>query len=196
MKPRFALVGAGVAAGVAALGVAGWLSLAPAEVPPPSGVSPRSAAPGPEAAPQVLTAPTNLPPTNLPPAPGLAEAEADLPPPSARDDMEAGRSLVERGAELFLRGLLDEVGPQLDEMQKGLGEAARTLGPKLSEMMALIDDLRHYQAPERLPNGDVILRRLPGAPPPPPLPDADGGPDRGPDRGPDGGTGSGPPIDL
>ncbi len=183
MKPRFALVGAGVAA----LGVAGWLSLAPAEVPPPSGVSPPSAAPGPEAAPQILT-----PPTNLPPAPGLAEAEADLPPPSARDDMEAGRSLVERGAELFLRGLLDEVGPQLDEMQKGLGEAARTLGPKLSEMMALIDDLRHYQAPERLPNGDVILRRLPGAPPPPPLPDADGGPD----RGPDGGTGSGPPIDL
>lgn len=116
--------------GLVALGVAGWISLAPAQ----------------EAA---------------PPAPG------------PRDDMAAGRSLVERGAELFLRGLMDEVGPQLDEMQQGLSAAAKELGPKLTQLLDLIDDVKNYQAPERLPNGDVIIRRVPGAPPPPPLPAPD-----------------------
>ena len=96
--------------------------------------------------------------------------EAPAPEPNGRDDMEAGRSLVERGAELFLRGLMDEVGPQLDEMQKGLSEAAKELGPRLSQLMALIDDVKNYQAPERLPNGDIVIRRNPGAPPPPALP--------------------------
>jgi len=96
--------------------------------------------------------------------------EVPAPEPNGRDDMEAGRSLVERGAELFLRGLMDEVGPQLDEMQKGLGEAAKELGPRLSQLLALIDDVKNYQAPERLPNGDIVIRRAPGAPPPPELP--------------------------
>ena len=27
------------------------------------------------------------------------------------------------------------------------------------EIMAMIDDLANYHAPERLPNGDIILRR-------------------------------------
>jgi hypothetical protein len=83
--------------------------------------------------------------------------------------MAAGRSLLERGAELFLRGLMDEVGPELDEMQKDLGEAAEQIGPKLRQFLALIDDMRNYAAPERLPNGDIVIRRLPGAPKPPPL---------------------------
>ncbi|WP_223635300.1 hypothetical protein [Rhodobacter sp. TJ_12] len=108
-------------------------------------------------------------------------AELELPEPSGRDDMAAGKSLVERGAELFLRGLLDEVSPQLDEMQKGLGEAAEALGPKLKQVLALIDDMRYYGAPERLPNGDIILRRMPDAPEPPPLLDPG---DRAPDNGP------------
>lgn len=96
--------------------------------------------------------------------------ETPAPEPNGRDDMEAGRSLVERGAELFLRGLMDEVGPQLDEMQKGLSEAAKELGPRLTQLMALIDDVKNYEAPERLPNGDIVIRRSPGAPPPPELP--------------------------
>ena len=95
----------------------------------------------------------------------------ELPAPSGRDNMQAGRSLLERGAELFLRGLMEEVGPGLDEMQKGLGEAAAELGPRLRELLALVDDMRNYAGPERLPNGDIILRRLPDAPPPPTLPD-------------------------
>lgn len=101
------------------------------------------------------------------------EPQVEVPPPSPRDDMAAGKSLVERGAEMFLRGLFEEMAPELDEMQKGLGEAAEQLGPRLRELLALVDDMRNYQAPERLPNGDIVIRRLPGAPKPPPLPAPD-----------------------
>lgn len=149
MKHRHTLA---LLAALAALGALGWAGLAPAEEPP------------------IVLAPPQTAPQTAP----EAAPEIELPPPGPRDDMEAGRSLVERGAELFLRGLMDEIGPDLDEMQKGLGSAAEALGPKLSQFLALIDDVRNYQAPERLPNGDIILRRSPGAPPPPPLlaPDA------------------------
>ncbi|MFD2172536.1 AAA+ family ATPase [Rhodobacter lacus] len=99
------------------------------------------------------------------------ERDPEVAEPSGRDDMVAGRTLLERGAELFLRGLMDELGPQIDEMQEGLGAAAEKLGPKLTQLLALIDDVRNYQAPERLENGDIVIRRMPGAPPPPPLPE-------------------------
>lgn len=115
---------------LAALGLAGWMALAPAQ-------------------------------------------EAEPPPPGPRDDMEAGRSLVERGAELFLRGLMQEIGPSLDDMQQGLSAAAKELGPKLGQILDLVDDVKNYQAPERLPNGDILIRRAPGAPPPPALPSPD-----------------------
>ena len=140
MTQRLVLVGVAVAA----LGLGGFFALAPA---------------------QEATPPNTTPPEE----PEFALPTPDVPEPSGRDDMQAGRSLLERGAELFLRGLMEEVGPGLDEMQKGLGEAAAELGPRLREVLALVDDMRNYDGPERLPNGDIILRRLPGAPPPPPL---------------------------
>lgn len=84
-------------------------------------------------------------------------------------DVERGFSLLEEGAQLLFRGLIDEMQPGFEDMQKGLGEAAQQLGPKLRQFIALVDDMRNYGAPERLPNGDIILRRLPGAPAPPPL---------------------------
>lgn len=103
-------------------------------------------------------------------------------------DVDRGVTLLEQGAELLLRGLIEEMRPKLDEMQKGLEEAAREMGPKLGQFLALIDDIRNYEAPERLPNGDIVLRRKPGAPPPPPLlseppvPGPDGGPEPSPER--------------
>lgn len=129
---------------LAAAGLAGWVALAPAQ-----------------------ETPQRLQP------PGTETPVPEVPEPGSRDDMAAGRSLVERGAELFLRGLMKEVGPQLDEMQEGLNSAAKELGPKLGQILDLIDDVKNYQAPERLPNGDILIRRAPGAPVPPPLPAPD-----------------------
>jgi len=77
----------------------------------------------------------------------------------AGGDVDRGFSLLQEGAQSLFRGLMGEMKPQLDEMQKGLGEAAAQLGPKLRQFLALVDDMSNYGAPERLPNGDIIIRR-------------------------------------
>ena len=55
--------------------------------------------------------------------------------------MSEGLSLLEEGTRLFLKGLMAEMEPALDELRQGL--------------MALDG----YHAPEILPNGDIIIRR-------------------------------------
>ena len=84
-----------------------------------------------------------------------------------------GRSLMEEGAKLFLRGLMSEAEPMLDEMGQALREMEPTLremGPRLRLLVDLMGDVADYEAPERLPNGDIVIRRRAGAPPAPVLP--------------------------
>ena len=88
-------------------------------------------------------------------APAVAQDEApDLPE-------EETPGLMQRGAEMFLRGLMNEMGPSLREMESAL----KDVQPEIRKLLALVDDLRNYQAPERLPNGDILIRRKPDAPP-------------------------------
>jgi hypothetical protein len=86
-------------------------------------------------------------------------------------DVEEGFSLLEEGAKLLFRGLIDQMGPALDEMQKGLEGMSEEARPALEALLGMIDDMRNYEAPERLPNGDIIIRRKPDAPLPPDLRD-------------------------
>ncbi len=83
-----------------------------------------------------------------------------------------GFNLMEEGAKLLFRGLMAEVEPSLDDMGRALSElepALRELQPMLRDMIAMVDDLSNYHAPEKLPNGDIILRRkLPSELAPPP----------------------------
>ena len=64
-----------------------------------------------------------------------------------------------------------------DGMREDLGEAFRQLFEEMQphledalkmlegfEIFEAIDDPRHYQLPEILPNGDIIIRRRPDAP--------------------------------
>ena len=109
----------------------------------------------------LLTAALVLPLTALPPQ----AQEAD-------GDVQEGFSLMEEGAKLFLRGLLDEVEPALEEMENFAGEVepalrafAEEMGPALAELMSVIDEIGNYEAPEVLPNGDIIIRRREDAPP-------------------------------
>lgn len=90
--------------------------------------------------------------------PLAAEVSPGVPP----DD---GFSLMERGAQMLLRQFLREVGPKVGEVQDGLEEALAALEPALRELLEMVGDFRHYEAPERLPNGDILLRRKPDAPP-------------------------------
>jgi hypothetical protein len=110
---------------------------------------------------------------------GKAQTPADPPAGVVEDE---GFDLMQEGAKLLLRGLMREMEPALDEMGKALEDmqpAMRELGPKLQGLVAMIDDIRNYAAPEMLPNGDILIRRtapaLPAPPPAPlPLPDSGG----------------------
>lgn len=87
--------------------------------------------------------------------PALAEDNAPVP------DGE-GFSLMEEGAKLLLRGLMSEMEPTLNDMQNALKDmepALRDLGPKFQQLIAMIDDFKNYDAPEMMPNGDIIIRR-------------------------------------
>lgn len=105
-------------------------------------------------------------------APAFAEDPA--PAPKATDE---GFSLMEEGMKLVLRGIMSEMQPALDEMGKALEDAGPALqglgaelGPKLRQLIALIDDIKNYDAPVMLPNGDILIRRnVPLIPRPLPL---------------------------
>ena len=87
-------------------------------------------------------------------------------PVSAEQKEDEGLSLMEKGAELLLEGILREMEPAIDDLKDMAGEiepAMRqfftVMGPALAELLSEIDDLSNYHLPEMLPNGDIIIRR-------------------------------------
>ena len=51
-----------------------------------------------------------------------------------------------------LRGLAEEMGPDLKRF-------VEEMGPAFGDLMGRIGDINAYHPPEMLPNGDIILRR-------------------------------------
>ncbi len=87
-------------------------------------------------------------------------------PVSAQED--DGKSLMEQGAELFFEGLRKEMEPALDDLRgmvSQFGPAMQSffqeMGPALAELAGEVQDWSVYEAPEMLPNGDIILRKKP-----------------------------------
>lgn len=83
----------------------------------------------------------------------------ELPAPAPAEE---GWSLMERGARKLLEGLVQEMEPALDEMGRALSDLEprlREMEPALRELMTLLGDLKYYKSPEKLPNGDIIIRR-------------------------------------
>ncbi len=79
---------------------------------------------------------------------------------------DAGRSLMERGAELFLEGLQKEMAPALNDLRglaEGVGPSMRgfigEMGPAFGDLLDEVKDWSRYHPPEILPNGDIIMRR-------------------------------------
>lgn len=94
---------------------------------------------------------------------------APLPAPVSAQDV--GRSLMERGAELFLEGLQQEMAPALDDLRGLVDEFGpamqgfvREMGPAFSQLLGEVQDWSRYHPPEILPNGDIIIRRKPDPP--------------------------------
>lgn len=110
-------------------------------------------------------------------SPLAAQTEAPLVPPELPQDAPDTGSDIEEGFDMFgeaarrlLRGLASEMEPALDDMGKSLSE----LEPWLRDLSKRVGDMRHYEKPETLPNGDILIRRKADAPPmPEPEPELD-----------------------
>ena len=108
-------------------------------------------------------------------------------PATAQDAEAPGLSLMERGALMFMEGILKEMEPAIDELSEltdqmgpALKSFADEMGPKLTELLAEVEDWAAYEAPEVLPNGDIIIPRkeplpevAPEEPPAEPAPQID-----------------------
>lgn len=102
---------------------------------------------------------------------------------------DTGPSLMQRGAELFWEGLRQEMAPSLEEFQGLMATIGPSMqgfltemGPALAEIADQVEDWSRYEAPEILPNGDIIMRRKQAKTPPPPEGDnkeSNGAPDNG-----------------
>jgi len=110
-------------------------------------------------------------------------------PAAAQQKEDEAPSRMERGVEMFMEGLKQEMGPALEDLQgmakevgPALGEFLGEMGPALAEVLGDIDDLSNYHMPEMLPNGDIIIRRKMPLDPetdPVPNPDAESEPEPG-----------------
>mgnify|MGYP006950382242 CR=1 FL=1 len=90
---------------------------------------------------------------------------------------EEGTSLMEEGAKLFFRGLMEEMEPALrgledlaDDLEPAMRNFAQEMGPALRELLETVEDWSAYEPPVVLPNGDILLRRKPDMPTPDALP--------------------------
>ncbi len=68
-------------------------------------------------------------------------ALADTPTPQPDNELSRGAEMLSDGAKLLLRGLLAESAEGWEQLTDWL------------------DDLSQYEAPEMLPNGDILIRR-------------------------------------
>ncbi|MEM7090145.1 MAG: hypothetical protein AAF496_11265 [Pseudomonadota bacterium] len=98
----------------------------------------------------------------------LIIALATAPSAQAYAEDEAGQSLMEKGAEMFLEGLRREMEPTIDDLRgmvDQFGPAMHSffqqMGPALADLAGEIQDWSVYEAPELLPNGDIIIRKKP-----------------------------------
>jgi hypothetical protein len=87
-------------------------------------------------------------------------------PVLAEDKPDEGLSLMEEGAKLFFRGIMQEMEPAMDDlkafadtMEPAMRQFLQEMGPALAEVLGKVDDLTLYHPPEMLPNGDIIMRR-------------------------------------
>ena len=81
---------------------------------------------------------------------------------------EDGRSLMERGAQMLMEGLMREMEPALEDLQgmarefgPALQDFTKQMGPALRGLLDEVEDWSVYEPPVMLDNGDIIIRRKP-----------------------------------
>lgn len=88
--------------------------------------------------------------------------------PAIAAEDEDGKSMMQRGAELFFKGLTEQMEPAIEDLKtltEDMGpellEFFSSMGPALGELLEEVEDWSVYERPEMLPNGDIIIRRKP-----------------------------------
>ena len=108
-----------------------------------------------------------------PPSAAPDEAAPNAEPESGTEtDSATDSDPFASGLENFMQNMLNEAAPHLDKLSRDLGDIGNSLRPVLGDIGKLMDDVKNYQAPERLENGDILIRRRADAPPPPPVGDS------------------------
>ena len=75
----------------------------------------------------------------------------------------------------FLNDFITRAQPHLEGLTRDMGGLMEDYRPAMEELSRLMDDIGNYEMPpERLSNGDILIRRKADAPPPPPLDDLPG----------------------
>ncbi|THH35792.1 hypothetical protein E4Z66_11965 [Aliishimia ponticola] len=72
---------------------------------------------------------------------------------------EGGLSLIERGARLFMEGMLKEIEPAFEQIGPAFKEFVDEMGPAFVDLLDQVKDWSAYHPPEMLDNGDIIMRR-------------------------------------
>lgn len=116
------------------------------------------------------TVPFEMPRADDPP-PATVPAPPTVPAlPTVPVQPDASVTVAPGALEGFLNDLLSSAQPHLEGLARDMGGVVEEYRPVLEELGNLMDDVRNYDLPpERLPNGDILIRRKAGAPPPPPL---------------------------
>lgn len=94
--------------------------------------------------------------------------ETAIPAPkdaTPKSEIDQGTDLLQQGADLLFQGLRKEMAPAMENMRDSLGQAMDEMGPALKDLGAMVGDMKNFEAPEQLPNGDIVIRRKADAPP-------------------------------
>ena len=88
--------------------------------------------------------------------------------PAMAQDEGDGLSLMERGAQMLMEGLMQQMEPALEDFQEladeygpALRDFTAQMGPALRDLLEQVEDWSVYEPPEILDNGDIIIRRKP-----------------------------------
>jgi len=95
--------------------------------------------------------------------PDARAEDAPAPTPTEENAEENSAPLLEdwtSGAERMMREMLEDLRPEMEGMMT-------EIIPRLRQLGELMGGIANYETPEILPNGDIIIRRKPDAPPMP-----------------------------
>ncbi len=86
-------------------------------------------------------------------------------PLHAQEAAQSAQGWIEWGMSLFGGSIADEVAPAISDMKALADQFGPAIAPAVEKFLGLVDDVTNYEMPEMQPNGDILIRRKPEAPP-------------------------------